>query len=189
MRPPVVSPVRARARQVGHPRRGRRKHVIDQTPLSRPVSPDVLNDQGTVLVEPILSLTMSHDGPVSVISVVGEMDMSNAHLLIELVEQLCRAPTPRIALNLSAVRFLGAHGISALLRSGQLAAQAGGRLTLRDPSPFVLRVLGVTRLLRHLERDDTSTPTGARISGVVAPPPRRAAPPHQPLSPSVADQP
>ncbi|GLZ60575.1 STAS domain-containing protein [Micromonospora sp. NBRC 107095] len=163
--------------------------MINQTPLSLPAPPDVPTDQGAALVEPILSLTMSHDGPVSVISVVGEMDMSNAHLLIELVEQLCRAPTPQIALNLSAVRFLGAHGISALLRSGQLAAQAGGRLTLRDPSRFVLRVLGVTRLLRHLERCDTSTPTGARSSGIVPPPPRRAAPPHQPFSPSVADQP
>ncbi|MEU8009908.1 STAS domain-containing protein [Micromonospora parva] len=162
---------------------------MDQTPLSRPVSPDVLSDRGTDLVEPILSLTMSHDGPVSVIGVVGEMDMSNAHLLIELVEQLCRAPTPLIALDLSAVRFLGAHGVSALLRSGQLAAQAGGRLTLRDPSPFVLRVLGVTRLLRHLDRDETSAPTGAHSSGVVPPPARPVALPHQPLGPSVVNQP
>lgn len=145
--------------------------MIEQTPISRPVSPDLLSDQGTALIEPIMSLTLSHDGSESVISVVGELDMSTAHLLTQLVDSLCRAPTPLIAVDLSAVRFLGAHGISALLRSGQLAADAGGQLTLRALSPFVRRVLDVAGVLRHLELDDAPTPPGAQERRDSATPP------------------
>ncbi|MBM0203136.1 STAS domain-containing protein [Micromonospora sp. NPDC051227] len=136
-----------------------------------------------------MSLSLSRDGALSQIRVVGEIDMSNAHLLTELVEFLCRSPTPLVVVDLSAVRFFGAHAVSALLNADQLAAQAGGGLTLRDPSPFVLRVLGVAGVLGHLELHGTSTPTGARVVGVVPPLPRRAAPSRQPLGPSVATTP
>ncbi|MET8280380.1 STAS domain-containing protein [Micromonospora sp. NPDC005174] len=83
----------------------------------------------------------------------GEIDMSNAHLLTELVESLSATPAPLITLDLSEVRFLGAHGVSALLRARELAISAGGRLTLHDPSPFVLRVLAACKVLRHLGLD------------------------------------
>ncbi|MEW2429359.1 STAS domain-containing protein [Micromonospora sp. NPDC047644] len=136
-----------------------------------------------------MSLSVSHDGAASQIRVVGEIDMSNAHLLTELVQVLCRTPTPLVVVDLAAVRFLGAHAVSALLHAAHLVAQAGGRLTLRDPSPFALRVLDVAGVLGHLHLYGTSTPTGARLRGVVPPLPRRAAPPRQPLGPSVAAQP
>lgn len=135
-----------------------------------------------------MSLSFNQDGAGSQIRVVGEVDMSNAHLLTELVEFLCRTPTPLVVVDLSAVRFFGAHAVSALLHAGHLVAQVGGRLTLRDPSPFVLRVLGVAGVLGRLNLHGTSLSTGARLSGVVPPLPRRAAPPHKTLGPSVAAQ-
>ncbi|MGW3786654.1 STAS domain-containing protein [Micromonospora chokoriensis] len=109
-----------------------------------------------------MSLTWDRDGSLSTVSVVGDIDMSNAHLLTELVEFLCRTPTPLIAVDLSAVRFFGAHGVSALLRARHLAERAGGRLTLHDPSPFVRRVLGVAGVIRHLALDDPSSPADVR---------------------------
>ncbi|WCN79386.1 STAS domain-containing protein [Micromonospora sp. LH3U1] len=118
-----------------------------------------------------MSLTLIRDGSFSLISAAGEIDMSNAHLLTELVEFLCRAPAPLITVDLSAVRFFGAHGISALLRASQEVAWARGRLTLRAPSPFVLRVLGVAGVMRHLELDVTSTPARAPITRVRGPHP------------------
>ncbi|MBM0275289.1 STAS domain-containing protein [Micromonospora tarensis] len=123
-----------------------------------------------------MSLTLSRDGSFSLIRVAGEID-SNAHLLTELVEFLCRAPRPMVAVDLSAVHFFGAHGVSALLRAGQLAARADGRLTLRHPSPFVRRVLAVTGVTRHLALDRPSEPTGAHLGDTVSPSPRRPASP------------
>ncbi|MET8358975.1 STAS domain-containing protein [Micromonospora sp. NPDC005171] len=163
--------------------------MTDQIPLLRPQPHGAPEDQHSSLGEPIMSLTLSHDGAVSVISVAGEIDLSNAHLLTELVEFLCRAPTPLIAVDLSALRFIGAHGIGALLTSGRLAAEAGGRLTLRALSPFASRVLGVAGVLRHLERDDVPTPTGPPGSDVAPQRPRRAAQTPQPLGRSVAARP
>ncbi|MFJ6167732.1 STAS domain-containing protein [Micromonospora orduensis] len=126
---------------------------------------------------PIMSLDLSRDGATSVISVAGEIDMSNYHLLTELVEFVCRAPVALIEVDLSAVRFLGAHGITALLQASKLSASAGARLTLRDPSPFVLRVLDAAKVTRHLDLDGAPGPAGAALVDAVAqlarPPPAR----------------
>ncbi|PWR06508.1 anti-sigma factor antagonist [Micromonospora acroterricola] len=123
--------------------------------------------------QPIMSLALSRDGSASLVSAVGEIDMSNAHLLTEMVEFLCRPPVPLIALDLSAVRFFGAHGISALLRASTLATSVGARLIVRDPSPFVLRVLGVTGMARHLDLDVSSTSAVAPVSDGVPRPASR----------------
>ncbi|MET8118388.1 STAS domain-containing protein [Micromonospora sp. NPDC005189] len=131
--------------------------------------------------KPIMSLALSRDGSLSVISVAGELDMSNAHLLTELVGYLCQTPVPLIAVDLSAVRFFGAHGVSALLKANRLAAGAGGRLTLRDPSPFVRRVLGVAGVTRHLAIAEPSTPVGAPVTGAVPRLPHGAQESHRPL--------
>ncbi|WP_157745906.1 STAS domain-containing protein [Micromonospora purpureochromogenes] len=94
--------------------------------------------------DPIMSLSLSCDGATKVITASGEIDMSNAHLLVELVQFLCRPPLPPIALDLSTVTYLGAPGVAALLQVRELVTSAGGRLTLRKAPPFVLHVLGVT---------------------------------------------
>ncbi|SCF11357.1 anti-anti-sigma factor [Micromonospora purpureochromogenes] len=96
------------------------------------------------LRDPIMSLSLSCDGATKVITASGEIDMSNAHLLVELVQFLCRPPLPPIALDLSTVTYLGAPGVAALLQVRELVTSAGGRLTLRKAPPFVLHVLGVT---------------------------------------------
>ncbi|MET8234282.1 STAS domain-containing protein [Micromonospora sp. NPDC005298] len=126
---------------------------------------------------PIMSLALNRDGSTSVISVAGEIDMSTAHLLTEQVELLCREPVPLIAVDLSAVRFLGAHGITALLQASKLTASAGARLTLRNPSPFVLRVLGAAGVMRHLDLAGAPGPGDTVLIDLVArhtrPPPAR----------------
>ncbi|WP_167517506.1 STAS domain-containing protein [Micromonospora orduensis] len=143
--------------------------MTDQFPDRRPLPPG--------LHTPIMSLAWSRDGSTSLITVAGEIDMSNAHLLPELVEFLCQSPVPLIAVDLSAVRFLGAHGITALLQASKLVTSAGARLTLRDPSPFVLRVLGAAGVMPHLDLDGAPRPGGAAPTGVVLrlarPPPAR----------------
>ncbi|MBM0231289.1 STAS domain-containing protein [Micromonospora sp. STR1_7] len=133
--------------------------MTDQFPDLRPSPPDVRT--------PIMSLALTRDGSTSLISVAGEIDMSNAHLLTELVEFLCRTPVPLIALDLSAVRFLGAHGVTALLQASKLTTTAGARLTVRAPSPFVLRVLGVAGVLPHLNLDGAPRASGAALTDVV----------------------
>ncbi|MFF5056997.1 STAS domain-containing protein [Micromonospora sp. NPDC000663] len=135
---------------------------------------------------PIMSLAWSRDDSTSLITVAGEIDMSNSHLFTELVEFLCQSPVPLIAVDLSAVRFLGAHGVTALLQARQLVTSTGARLTLRDPSPFVLRVLGAAGVMRHLDLDGAPRPGGAAPPDVVLRLARR--PPARPSSNRAAGQ-
>ncbi|WP_051065794.1 STAS domain-containing protein [Micromonospora lupini] len=94
-----------------------------------------------------MSLALTDDGSVKLITVSGEIDMSNAHLLTELVEFVCRRPAPVIAVDLSAVRFFGAYGVSALLQAQGIAADARAAVLLRDPAPCVFYVLATTGAL------------------------------------------
>ncbi|WP_346533320.1 STAS domain-containing protein [Micromonospora sp. DPT] len=110
-----------------------------------------------------MSLSLSCDGATKVITASGEIDMSNAHLLVELVEFLCRPPLPPIALDLSTVTYLGAPGIDALRQVRELVTSAGGRLTLRKAPPSVLHVLGVTGVPPQLDVDITSARSTATV--------------------------
>ncbi|MEU5789655.1 STAS domain-containing protein [Micromonospora purpureochromogenes] len=110
-----------------------------------------------------MSLSLSCDGGTKVITASGEIDMSNAHLLVELVEFLCRPPLAPIALDLSTVTHLGTPGIDALLQVRELVTSAGGRLTLRGAPPFVLHILGMTGVPPQL----ASARSTATVSPVV----------------------
>ncbi len=110
------------------------------------------------LCEPIMSVELSIEGRVTVLAVAGEVDMSNAHLIVELAEAALRE-RPDLVLDLSAVTFFGAHGISALLRVQAAAARAGGSCVLRSPSAFVQYVLAVSGVIRG-HQDGSPGPKG-----------------------------
>ncbi|QLQ39069.1 STAS domain-containing protein [Micromonospora robiginosa] len=114
--------------------------------------------------EPIMSLSCAVRGDVTRVSVAGEVDLSNAHLLVELLENVA-VQGPLVAVDLSKVTFFGAHGIDALMRIRNLMAERGGRLTLCYPSPVVRRVLGVTGTFSGFEVvERTSVPAVDRVT-------------------------
>jgi anti-anti-sigma factor len=94
--------------------------------------------------DPLMSLELASDGPVTVIAVSGELDMSNTHLFAEFAEHVVRDQPLRLVLDLAKVTFFCADGISALLRIRRAVMAGAGQLVLRDPSPITLRVLTVT---------------------------------------------
>lgn len=92
---------------------------------------------------PVMSLAWAHEAATTLVRVCGEIDMSNARHLADLVVGLGREETPRVVLDLTGVRFVDLHGVRALVEIDRLLGQAGGGLTLHRP-PRCL-----TRLLRH----------------------------------------
>ncbi|KAB1116883.1 MULTISPECIES: STAS domain-containing protein [Micromonospora] len=101
--------------------------------------------------EPIMWLSCDAGVDMTWISVAGEVDLSNAHLLTELVESAVAAPAPLVVIDLSEVSFFGAYGTNALVLAQRVLTGHGRRLVLHRPSPVVRRVLGVTGTLTAFE--------------------------------------
>lgn len=101
--------------------------------------------------EPIMWLSCEAGADVTRIAVAGEVDLSNAHLLTELVETAVAASAPLVVIDLSEVGFFGAYGTNALVLAQRMLARHGRRLILHRPSPVVRRVLDVTGTLTAFE--------------------------------------
>lgn len=91
-----------------------------------------------------LSLELSGGGPDVVITIRGALERDTDHLLIELVDHVVRDHAGPVILDMAGVTFVCAHGVGALLRARDMITAAGGRLTLRDPSPLTRRILAIT---------------------------------------------
>lgn len=96
----------------------------------------------------MLSLRMTTSRAVTIVTVSGEVDADNAHLIPELVDCLPDNQLQRLVLDLAQVTLLGAAGVEALLRVRDSVAVKGGQLILRNPSPTVSTVLAGTRVAR-----------------------------------------
>ncbi len=116
------------------------------------VPPPALDDA------PLLSVELVGCGPVTVIVVAGDLDMTTAHLLTELIEQVVVEHPSRVVLDMAGVSFFCADGLRALLHARTTITAAGGRLVLRAPSATTRRVLTITGTdhLFPLERSEAS---------------------------------
>lgn len=117
-----------------------------------------------------LTLRMSRSGPVTLVTVQGEVDTDNAHLIPELVDSLTSNASQRVLLDLANVTAIGAAGVEALLRVRDIVTGKAGQLIVRDPAPNVLTVFAGTRVTRGFQIH-TST---QRRTGPAVPAARRA---------------
>lgn len=89
------------------------------------------------------TLRASLDGSgASVISITGEIDMSNVVSIEADLESLIPPGCDLLVCDLSALAFIDSSGLALLLR----AAGKTGRLELRHPSATVLRIIRATGL-------------------------------------------
>jgi anti-anti-sigma factor len=75
----------------------------------------------------------------------GEIDIQAARAGSEAVEGLRRSGCSEVVVGLCGVRMLDAAGTGFLADLHRIARDRGGRLLVRGPRPFVLRVLVLTR--------------------------------------------
>ena len=82
--------------------------------------------------------------PVVTVSIYGEIDIATSQAMRD---ALATGPGPaHLQVDMSAVTFMDASGISVLLAARQRAVDGGGSLTLRAPSWAVRRLTGVLGL-------------------------------------------
>jgi anti-anti-sigma factor len=90
--------------------------------------------------------TSSDASGVPIVTVSGELDMSNADVLKARLELVTAASPARVIFDLRDLRFMDSAGIAVLLT----AAETVGAVTLRAPSQAVRRVVELTGLTEVL---------------------------------------
>jgi anti-anti-sigma factor len=86
------------------------------------------------------------DSGALVVRVTGEVDMSNASNVQEVVDQVTGTAVERLVFDLGGLEFIDSSGLAVLLS----AAQKVPSVQLRNPSPIVRRVVEVTGLSETL---------------------------------------
>lgn len=81
-----------------------------------------------------------------VIALSGELDMQTApRFRSEVSAMLAEQPPPtQVDVDLSAVTFVDSLGLGTLVVGQRICAQMGVPMSVRDPSPFVARLLEVS---------------------------------------------
>jgi anti-anti-sigma factor len=97
-------------------------------------------------VQPDLNVSTVRDGDRAIVEVVGELDAHSAPALDDELARLTGASVNDVVLDLSATSFLDSFGLRALLAAQREVADRGGRLSLRNPSKPVQRLLDIAGL-------------------------------------------
>ena len=92
---------------------------------------------------PLLSLALTC-GPVTVIELCGDLDMSTTHLITELVTHVAMNRPSQVIFDMAEVSFFCAAGLNCLLHARKAINDAGGRLVLRYPSAMTRHILALT---------------------------------------------
>jgi anti-sigma B factor antagonist len=103
--------------------------------------------------EPLSLTARAMDGRGHLVTVVGEIDMSDAP---ELAEYLVQFDDGDVTVDLSSVTFLDSSGLRALLAAHKRIERQGSTLTIRGVSDPVLRVFQIAGLdhVLHFDGDD-----------------------------------
>jgi anti-anti-sigma factor len=103
-------------------------------------------------LDDLLTVRLREAGPITVIEVAGELDMSTSHLLTERAGSVLDVHRPLVlVLDVAALRFFCADGIRALLHVRDTATAHATQLILRHPSPAVVQLLTITGMLDLFE--------------------------------------
>jgi anti-sigma B factor antagonist len=107
------------------------------------------DQQGTVGHEPQGATGQGHHvgGAPRLVVAPEQMDFEAQDVFDQLLVGV--DPTERIVVDCAGVAFMDSSGLNALLTALRRQEDGGGELRLRDPSPAVARLLGLTGLEDH----------------------------------------
>lgn len=129
-------------------------------PEPRSADHELTTTTGWIVAGGHISLSVSRPTPRTVlVRVTGEVDLSTARRLDEVLCSLIRGPVGEVVIDLSGVTFFSVAGLNSLLRAQLLADAAGARLSV-DPG----RSRAVKRLFTLLPMDFYGVLTPGPIS-------------------------
>jgi anti-sigma B factor antagonist len=123
-------------------------------------TPDVAEGKYEVAESPILNLKLLHRGQESLVNLSGELDLSSAPALRELLAGTFENDGPRrIVLDLSDLIYLDSTGLSIFVATQKRASASGIEFCLANPNPSVGQLFKITALDQFFTIIDSASPT------------------------------
>lgn len=101
-----------------------------------------------------LSITSAEKVGKTLVTVVGEVDVSNAGELREAVDSALEAAPAEVSVDLAEASYIDSTGIGVLVGAATRAQEAGVAFSVAHPQTNVKRVLGLLGVERQLNVED-----------------------------------
>ncbi len=95
---------------------------------------------------PPFDLIASRTGDAAVVTIVGELDLSTAPRLLEVLAELAGNGTNDVTLDLAEMAFIDSTGVSVFVSGLKRLRETGGNLALQSPRASTMKVLEITGL-------------------------------------------
>ncbi len=103
-----------------------------------------------------MQVTTRRLGKMAIIDVSGDIDLAHSpQMRTVLLRELKELKTPRLALNLTAVRYIDSSGIASLIEGLKAARDAKARFILFGLNTTVREVMQLSKLVKIFEIVDT----------------------------------
>ena len=99
-----------------------------------------------------MTYKVTEDGNIATVHLDGEIDMDVTEKAKEVIMPLIEAKK-EVHLNLKEVQYMDSSGISVLIESHQKAMELGTKVTLKEISKSVLKVIMMAKLEQILNLD------------------------------------
>lgn len=95
---------------------------------------------------PPFDLITSRTDDAAVVTIVGELDLSTAPRLLEVLAELAGNGTNDVTLDLAEMAFIDSTGVSVFVSGLKRLRETGGNLALQSPRASTMKVLEITGL-------------------------------------------
>jgi anti-anti-sigma factor len=96
-----------------------------------------------------LSVDLTEEGDLTILTVRGELDAYSASTLDAAFDQALAGGARQMVLDLSEVGFIDSSGLRSMIRARKQVGDAPQALRLRNPQPATVRLLDITGLTDH----------------------------------------
>ena len=107
-----------------------------------------------------LTITARHDEEREIVSVSGEVDVSNANTLRDALDKALVSGVHDVVIDIAEVPYIDSTGIGVLVGVAHRAHDAGVAVTVQHPQRNVMRVLGLLGVDAELNLDCADTAEG-----------------------------
>lgn len=111
-----------------------------------------------------MEIAVRREPRLVIVDLVGEIDVNAVTRIRDTLDDLTKAASPQIVVNLTRATYIDSSGLGVLMAARREALKGGGRLALCGMTKDVRMVLELTRLNKFFEIYDDEAAARARFA-------------------------